>query len=72
MNIDGLLRRIKLNYCADFGSFPFRQREMLDAISQMIANNEILSEDAIKPRISRTTDIKNCFWSLWHKGVLIT
>ena len=72
MNINGLLRRIKLNYHADFSDLPPRQKEALQAISQMIANNEPVSEDSIKLRISKTTDVQCVVWSLWHKKILIT
>ncbi|GAH75696.1 unnamed protein product [marine sediment metagenome] len=40
MNINDLLRRIKLNPYADFSDLPPRQKEALQAISQMIANGE--------------------------------
>jgi len=72
MNINGLLRRIKLNPYADFSDLPPRQKEALQAISQMIANGEGISEDSIKIRISKTTDVQCVIWSLWKKGVLIT
>ena len=72
MNINSLLRRIKLNYRANFSDLPPRQREMLNAISSMIQEGEILSEAGIRLRISRTTDVKSCFWNLWKKRILIT
>ena len=72
MDINGLLRRVRLNPFGNFGDLTTRQRELLNAISQMIANNEMISEETIKPRISRTTDIRCCFWGLWKKKVLIT
>lgn len=71
-NLNGLLRRIHLNPFGDYSSLPHRQKELLNAISQMIANNEVISEDTIKRRISKDIDIRSCFWSLWHKKILIT
>lgn len=71
MDINPILRRIKLNYRADFQDLSHRQREMLGAISDMIRQGELISEETIKSRISKQTDIRNCFWSLWRKGVLI-
>jgi len=71
-NLDHLLRRIHLNPFSDFSDLTIRQKEMLNAISQMIQNNECISEDTIKRRISEDTDLKTCFWSLWHKKILIT
>lgn len=70
-NLDNLLRRIHLNPFGNYSELPHRQKEMLNAISQMIQNNEVISEDTIKDRISNDTDIRSCFWSLWHKRILI-
>ncbi|KPL01672.1 MAG: hypothetical protein AMJ73_10220 [candidate division Zixibacteria bacterium SM1_73] len=72
MDINSLLRRIKLNPFADYSNLPWRQEEALSAISQIIASGEALSEGTIKLRISKTTDVKNVVWSLWKRGVLIT
>jgi hypothetical protein len=71
-NIDNILRRVHLNPQADFSDLPHRQKEVLNAISQMIRNGEVISEDTVKRRISKSTCIRTCFWSLWHKRVLIT
>ena len=70
--LDNLLRRIHINPFASFADLSIRQKELLNTISSMIANNEIVSEDNIKRRISKDTDFKNCFWGLWHKRILIT
>lgn len=72
MSINSLLCRTRINYHANFSDLSDRQREMLDAISNMIQQGEPLSEAGIALRISRTTDVKSCFWNLWKKGVLIT
>jgi len=71
MDINGLLRRIKLNPFGDFSDLSDRQKEALQAISQLIANNEPVLENTIKPRISKTTDVQNVVWSLLRRGVLI-
>ena len=70
-NLDNLLRRIHLNPFGSYQELSHRQKEMLNAISQMIQNNEVISEDTIKRRISKDTDFRTCFWGLWHKRVLI-
>jgi hypothetical protein len=71
-SLDPLLRRVHLNPFADFSDLPHRQKELLNTISQMIRDNEWISEDTIKMRISEDTCIRTCFWSLWHKKILVT
>ena len=71
-NLDNLLRRIHVNPFGNFADLSDRQKEMLNAISQMIQNNEVICESTISMRISKSTDLKSCFWSLWHKKILIT
>ena len=71
-SLDSLLRRVRINPFANFGDISDRQREVLNAISQLIANNQHISEDSISLRISDDIDMKACFWSLWHKKILIT
>lgn len=73
-NIDNILRRIHVNPFANFSEISDRQKEMLNAISQMIQNNEMISEQSISMKIRKITDIdiRSCFWSLWHKKVLVT
>ncbi len=71
-NLDNLLRRIHVNPFGNFADLSSRQKELLNAISQMIQNNEVISEDTIKGRIAKDTDLRCCFWGLWHKRILIT
>jgi hypothetical protein len=70
--LDNLLRRIHVNPFARFADLSDRQKQLLNTISQMIANNEYICEENIKKRIPKDIDIKCCFWSLWHKRILIT
>ncbi len=71
-NLDNLLRRIHLNPFGNYQELSHRQRELLNAISQMIQNNERLCEEDIKGRISKDTDFRCCFWGLWNKRILVT
>lgn len=69
--LDSLLRRIYVNPFANYSDLPAKQKQLLNAISQMIQNNEIMSEENIKEKVE-DIDVKVCFWTLWHKRVLIT
>lgn len=70
-NLDNLLRRIHINPFGDFSDLTIRQKNFVNAVSQIIQNNETLCEDNIRKRI-RDTDLHCCFWGLWKKGVLVT
>ena len=69
--IDSLLRRIHVNPFASYSDLSEKQKQLLNTISQMIADNEIMSEENIKEKVE-DIDVKCCFWSLWHKHILIT
>lgn len=69
--IDSLLRRIYVNPFASFADLSDRQRKLLNTISQMIADNSYICEENIKEKVE-DIDVKCCFWSLWHKRILVT
>ena len=75
MSLNRILRRIKLDPSGDFSSLSKEEDSILRAISHLIENKEIISEDSIKRFINsrgEKTDVRTVVGFLMGKGILRT